>query len=194
MTCQRGMSWSLSRRRSVRLLALVAAGAFAIVGLPSESGVAYAAFNSETQCIDDGSISVQTCITIEWNDAQSGGTHYVELTSVRAHVVQLDRTVNATKLEVGAVVQGRCESGCQTKSAGELLKSKTTPTYRTNYGGPPSWSNVFVSVAGGGLLYNCGVFQTNLKGHGTTWSYTGDLCIGSSPDSLSVSDRERGLD
>jgi hypothetical protein len=193
MTGPYGMS--LSRRCSVRLLALLAAGAFAIVGLPSESGVASAAaFNTETQCIDDGSISVETCITIEWNDSDSGGTHYVELTNVHAHVVQLDRTVTATTLEVGAVVHGRCESGCQIESTGHLLKTKSAPKYRTNYGGTPSWSTVFTSVAAGGVLYNCGVFQTNLKGHGTSWSYTGDLCVGSSPDSLQISDRDRGLD
>jgi hypothetical protein len=156
-------------------------------------GVAYAAQNSQTQCIEDGSLSVKTCLNIQWNDAYSGGTHYVELVKVQAKVTQLDPTVQASELAVGAVVDGRCLSGCGVESDGALIKDKSLPAWGTFYGGAPPWSQTFVSVAAGGALYNCAVFQTFLKRGSTSWNYTGDWCEGSAPDVLSISDRERGL-
>jgi hypothetical protein len=171
----------------------VALTSLALVGIPV-AGHAAAAGNKLTTCLDDNTVSVQTCLTIEWNSYTSGSTPYAEMVNVHAHVSQLDEDVVVTRLKVGAVVQGRCLSGCSDLIEGKTLASKANPLWGTNYGAAPPWSKDYTTIATGGALYTCGVFQANLKRRQDTWNYTGDFCVGSAPDALSISDRERGLD
>lgn len=180
----------MSARRTAaprRLLALVVTfAAAALVVAPR------ARADSATKCVTDGSVSTKVCFTITWTSLESGGYRYASVSSVGASVSKLDPTASVLNLRVGAVVFGKCYSGCGLENAGKLLANRTPPTLGHRYAGTPPWSNVFTRLDGP-LEFSCVVVGVEWAIHGHSMTYTADYCVGHQPNYLSNSQREPGL-
>jgi hypothetical protein len=176
-----------------RLLRFATVAVFlASCGVLSMPQAQAAAQNTQTKCVYDSSLSIRLCLTIEWNDLYTGGSHYVEMVDVYAKTYNSLGNV-VYQVQAGAVVLGRCYSGCSgTEYDGQSLRIVNYPVYGRNYGGAPAWSRDFTQV--GGINYSCGVAESRWRhGSGDQTPLTMDLCVGLNPDSLTLSDRERGL-
>jgi hypothetical protein len=160
------------------------------IGIPSAS----ATTTQTTQCVDDASYSTQLCLGYNAQYTVSGGNTYVQLLHVQASATNIGGAgTRILQLKLGAVVNGRCISSqhCGTVSTGKLLVTANNPGSGTHSAVPP-WSQDYVDVSG--YEWQCAVASiTWAHGTGKAQTYSADLCFGAAPDSLSLSDRERGL-
>ena len=163
------------------------AAAASIVAAPDAS-----AQTVVTKCVTDGSMSTQLCFTLTYDTIAKSNTTYVSLKRVSVVAKRLDNQARILNLKLGALTFGRCYSGCGVLDQGKLLVNASPPTLGHSYGATPSWSSAYTMVTGANY-FTCAVAGLEWARQGLSENHTADYCVGHPPDTLVVSDRERGL-